>query len=69
MIDYEQLYYDSQYKIKQLQKRIDELETEMRLRSKRKVNTLAIRKEIIKEISSYHKKRKGIDKYDNNKNS
>lgn len=59
MKDYEQLYYDSQYEIKQLRKQIETLETELSLVKKSVKKKLNIRKEIIKEINNFYKNREG----------
>lgn len=56
MKDYEQLYYDSQYEVKQLKKKIKELEIEIEFFKKSKNKGFNIRKEIIKEINEYLKK-------------
>lgn len=58
MKDYEQLYYDSQYEIKQLRKQIETLETELSLVKKSVKKKLNIRKEIIKELNNFYKNRK-----------
>lgn len=58
MKDYEQLYYDSQYEIKQLKKQIETLETELSLVKKSVKKKLNIRKEIINELNKFYKKRK-----------
>lgn len=55
MIDYEQLYYDSQYEIKQLKNQIQILETNLSLIKKSDQKKLNIRKEIIKELKNYYK--------------
>lgn len=61
MKDYEQLYYDSQYEIKQLKKQIETLETELSLSKKSVKKKLNIRKEIIKELNRFYKNREGED--------
>lgn len=57
-IDYEQLYYDSQYEIKQLKKKIEYLEdtiNEMNL--SRNKNNINLQRYLIKEISRYQKEK------------
>ena len=58
MKDYEQLYYDSQYEIKKLKKRIEELESDINILKSNKKNKaiLILKKELIKEIDFYFKK-------------
>lgn len=53
MKDYEQMYYDSQYKIRQLEKRIKELENDLMLVKGTNKNKLNIKKEIFKELEIY----------------
>lgn len=65
MKDYEQLYYDSQYEIKQLKKQIETLETELSLAKKSVKKKLNIRKEIIKELNRFYKNREGEDAKNN----
>lgn len=56
IIDYEQLYYDSLYEIKILNKKIEELELEIGyLKSSNKEKKL--RKYIINELKMYQKRR------------
>lgn len=57
MKDYEQLYYDSQYEIKKLKKRIEELETELSLVKKSDKKKLNIRREIIQELNHFYEKK------------
>lgn len=57
MKDYEQLYYDSQYEIKKLKKRIEELETELSLVKKSDKKKLNIRREIIQELNNFYEKK------------
>lgn len=56
-MDYEQLYYDSQYEIKKLKEKIEILENELTLVSKHLKGKLDIHKEIINELNSYFEKR------------
>ncbi len=53
MKDYEQLYYDALHEIKQLKKRIEELESDLELVNSHDLKKLNLRKEIIKEINIY----------------
>ncbi len=57
MKDYEQLYYDSQYEIKKLKNRIEELETELSLVKKSDKKKLNIRREIIHELNNFYEKK------------
>lgn len=56
MINYEQLYYDSQYEIKKLKERIQELEETISTFRRDKKSNIILRQEIIKEIKKYYKK-------------
>ena len=56
MIDYEQLYYDSQYEIKKLKEKIQELEETISTFRRDKKSNIILRQEIIKEIKKYYKK-------------
>lgn len=56
MIDYEQLYYDSQYEIKKLKQRIQELENDLMLVKKSDKKKLNIKKELFKELENYKNK-------------
>lgn len=56
MIDYEQLYYDSQYEIKKLKQRIQELENDLMLVKKSDKKKLNIKKELFKELENYKSK-------------
>ncbi len=56
MKDYEQLYYDSQYEIKKLKQRIQELENDLMLVKKSDKKKLDIKKEILKEFKNYKNK-------------
>ena len=56
MKDYEQLYYDSQYEIKKLKQRIQELENDLMLVKKSDKKKLDIKKEILKEFKDYKNK-------------
>lgn len=56
MKDYEQLYYDSQYEIKKLKQRIQELENDLMLVKKSDKKKLDIKKEILKEFKNYKSK-------------
>lgn len=56
MIDYEQLYYDSQYEIKKLKQRIQELENDLILVKKSDKKKLNIKKELFKELENYKSK-------------
>lgn len=56
MKDYEQLYYDSQYEIKKLKQRIQELENDLMLVKKSDKKKLDIKKEILKEFKNYQSK-------------
>lgn len=62
MKDYEQLYYDSQYEIKKLKKRIEELESDINILKSNKKNKaiLILKEELIKEID-FHFKKNGDD--------
>lgn len=53
MTDYEQLYYDAQYEIKKLNKRIEDLEADLALVSKSDKNKLNLKREILKEFYCY----------------
>ena len=56
MKDYEQLYYDSQYEIKKLKQRVQELENDLMLVKKSDKKKLDIKKEILKEFKNYKSK-------------
>lgn len=56
MKDYEQLYYDSQYEIKKLKQRIQELENDLMLVKKSDKKKIDIKKEILKEFKNYKSK-------------
>ena len=56
MKDYEQLYYNSQYEIKKLKQRIQELENDLMLVKKSDKKKLDIKKEILKEFKNYKSK-------------
>ena len=56
MKDYEQLYYDSQYEIKKLKQRTQELENDLMLVKKSDKKKLDIKKEILKEFKNYKSK-------------
>ena len=56
MIDYEQLYYDSQYEIKKLKERIQELENDLMLVKKSDKRKIDLKKEILKEFKNYKSK-------------
>lgn len=56
MKDYEQLYYDSQYEIKKLKQRIQELENDLMLVKKSDKKKLNIKKELFKELENYKSK-------------
>lgn len=56
MKDYEQLYYDAQYEIKQLKHRIRELENDLLFIKKADKKKLDIKKEILKEFKNYKSK-------------
>lgn len=56
MKDYVQLYYDSQYEIKKLKQRIQELENDLMLVKKSDKKKLDIKKEILKEFKNYKNK-------------
>ncbi len=56
MKDYEQLYYDSQYEIKKLKQRIQELENDLMIVKKSDKKKLDIKKEILKEFKNYKSK-------------
>ncbi len=58
MIDYEQLYYDSQYEIKQLKKKIQELENDLNLVKKSDKRKIELKKEIMKEFNNFKNKEK-----------
>lgn len=68
MKDYEQLYYDSQYEIKKLKKRIKELETDIEIikSNKRNKAILILKQELIKEIDLYFKKNGDDEKNEQN---
>ena len=53
MKDYEQLYYDALHEIKQLKKRIEELETDLKLVNSSDLKKLDLKKEIMKELKNY----------------
>lgn len=53
MKDYEQLYYDALHEIKQLKKRIEELEADLKLVNSSDLKKLDLKKEIMKELKNY----------------
>ena len=53
MKDYEQLYYDALHEIKQLKKRIEELEADLKLVNSSDLKKLDLKKEIMKELKKY----------------
>lgn len=53
MKDYEQLYYDALHEIKQLKKRIEELETDLEIVNSSDLKKLDLKKEIMKELKNY----------------
>lgn len=55
MKDYEQLYYDAQFEIKKLNKKISQLESDLEFLKKSSERKFNIRKEIIKELNDYYK--------------
>lgn len=55
MKDYEQLYYDAIYEIKQLKIRIEELESDLEIVNKITKKKLNLKKELIKELKKYFK--------------
>ncbi len=55
MEDYEQLYYDAQFEIKKLNKKISQLESDLEFLKKISERKFNIRKEIIKELNDYYK--------------
>jgi hypothetical protein len=55
MEDYEQLYYDAQFEIKKLNKKISQLESDLEFLKKSSERKFNIRKEIIKELNDYYK--------------
>ena len=57
MIDYEQLYYDLLYENTKLKKKIEELETELEMVRKKDKENISIRKQVIKEVEGYFKRR------------
>lgn len=60
-IDYEQLYYDSVYKIKELEKKINELETDLSLIKNQDKKKILLKNEILKSLVLYQKdKRKKV---------
>ena len=54
MEDYEQLYYDAQFEIKKLNKKISQLESDLEFLKKSSEKKFNIRKEIIKELNNYY---------------
>ncbi len=52
---YEQLYYDAQFEIKKLNKKISQLESDLEFLKKSSERKFNIRKEIIKELNDYYK--------------
>ena len=58
MKDYEQLYYDSQYEIKKLKEKIQDLEGQIAVLQKHKKSSIILRQEIIKEIKKYQMKKR-----------
>lgn len=52
-MDYEQLYYDAQFEIKKLNKKISQLESDLEFLKKSSGKKFNIRKEIIKELNHY----------------
>ena len=60
--DYEQMYYDSQYEIKQLKKKIKYLEdTIYEINLSRNKNNINLQAYIIKEISRYKEEKEKKD--------
>ena len=60
--DYEQMYYDSQYEIKQLKKKIKYLEdTIYEMNLSRNKNNINLQAYIIKEISRYKEEKEKKD--------
>ena len=60
--DYEQMYYDSQYEIKQLKKKIKYLEdTIYEMNLSRNKNNINLQDYIIKEISRYKEEKEKKD--------
>lgn len=57
MKDYEQLYYDALYKIKQLEKENSDLRQELELINNNSKKMIFLRKEILKEIKKYKEKK------------
>ncbi len=57
MEDYEQLYYDALYKIKQLEKENSDLKQELELISNNSKKIIFLRKEILEEIKKYKEKK------------
>lgn len=55
MKDYEQLYYDALHEIKQLKKRIEELEADLELVNSSDLKKLDLKKEIMKELKKYRR--------------
>lgn len=53
-MDYEQLYYDAQFEIKKLNKKISQLESDLEFLKKSNEKNFNIRKEIIKELNNYY---------------
>ena len=53
MKDYEQLYYDALHEIKQLKKRIEELENDLETVNSSDLKKLDLKKEIMKELKNY----------------
>ena len=58
MKDYEQLYYDAIYEIKQLKIRIEELESDLEIVNKITKKKLNLKKELIKELRKYKEGKK-----------
>ena len=58
--DFEQLYYDSKYEIKKLQRRIEELETELELVNKKDKKKINIRNQILRDFKNYKEGRKDV---------
>ena len=58
--DYEQLYYDSQYEIRKLKAKIEELETELSLVNNTNKKKIDLRRQILKDFDKYLERRKDV---------
>lgn len=57
MKDYEQLYYDALYEIKELKKKIEDLESDLSAIKKIDKNKLNLKKEIVRQLNLYKERK------------